>query len=163
MISKEKRVPLKKGVLFVAIVPQGVLVRYPFFWVQSDSSLIKSSIWCREKLSPKSITIPQGFARFKPLFGTQQLDYFKGDIKGSEWLIPVVSDTTIVPLTYCDWAIVCLWSLMLMVASCLVEHNFYGVSWFWYDNIFWEVVIICQKRYGLETSPNVGQSKVILK
>ncbi len=34
----------------------------------------------------------------------------QGDIQ-SEWQIPVVSNTPIVPLTYCDWAIVCLWSM----------------------------------------------------
>ena len=39
----------------------------------------------------------------------------KGISRGSEWLIPVVSNIPIVPLTYCDWAIVYLWSLMGMV------------------------------------------------
>ena len=29
----------------------------------------------KKKLSPKSITISRGFMRFRPLFGTQQLDY----------------------------------------------------------------------------------------
>ncbi len=39
----------------------------------------------------------------------------KGNIQGSQWLIPVVSNTPIVPLTYCDWTIICLWSLMGVV------------------------------------------------